>query len=463
MRRAYLLLPVLCLTAVAPLIGGVAGAEPPTIIASMQAVRPEVEAGADFLRQPEPRITLDLPTNPGALRVDRVLPRAYRLTVADDPELNRESTNSIGYWKWWMFRVDGAAGQTLTFTVDNPANGHKWSTLNPVYMNGGDLDSLDAFAADPRGRDAPPQRARNGATLPDTAGQRWHFILDTAAHRDGLTFTHRFTADRVWVAMRYPFTPDYLAMWLGDLAARAEADEGLELRQYNIGNTVGGYPMHIVTIGEDHDHPRPTLLFYAREHAQDHDASFTVQGAAEYLLSDDPRALRLRKLYTFVLIPMLDPEGAARGHHNRIRSGFREEADLRKPEGGLYHDWLMRWVGEFNQRVDLVINLHNFENNEIEHAGCWVYGPAGELGRETKLLERAVFERMAAAGYDMQDPPHGGSLMGSRFSGLISRETGAAASGWMVNMQGKGRHLTLAELRDLGRVFVLGATDRLAE
>ena len=412
---------------------------------------------------PDPRITLDVPTNPDGLQMARVGDGAYRLTISDDPDLERESTNSIGYWKWWVFRVDDAAGQTLTFTVDNPANGHKWSTLNPVYMSGGDLDGLDAFATDPVDGDGPPRTARNGAILPDTAGQRWHFIDEARGLGEGVRFTHRFTADRVWVAMRYPFTPGYLAAWLRDLAARAEADAGLELKQYVIGGTVGGYPMTIVTIGEDREHPRPTLLFYAREHAQDHDASFTVQGAAEYLLSDDPRALRLRKLYTFVLIPMLDPEGAARGHHDRIRSGFREEADLRKPEGELYHGWLMRWVHEFNQSVDLVINLHNFENNEIEHAGCWVYGPAGELGRETTLLERAVFERMAAAGYDMQDPPHGGSLMSSRFSGMISRETGAAASGWMVNMQGRSRHLTLAELRDLGRVFVLGATDRLAE
>ena len=403
-----------------------------------------------------PRVVLELPTNPEALRVAEIEPGHYEVTIADEPGVERQDAGDLGYWKWWMFRVDGAAGQTLTFTVHNPVNGNKWTNLNPVYMNGGSLDELDAFTSQPPPAFERPIQAVNGAWLGDTSGQRWHFIEDATVEGHRLTLTHRFTDDRVWIAMRYPFTTGYLRAWLDDIERRAAA-EGLNLRRYEIGDTVGGYPMTILTVGEDRDRPRPTMLFYAREHAEDHDASFTVQGAAEFLVSDDPEAQRLRDRFTFVLIPMIDPEGAALGRHDRIRGTFYPDADDRSPEARLYHGWLTTWTREHGQSVDFVINLHNYESDEVPHVHCWVLDDTPP----TQRFPERVADRMDRGAFVVR-PPDGSGYTRNRFSTMVQEATGAATFGWLVNAQAEQRHLTIWELRDIGKRFVLAAGDVLA-
>ena len=297
------------------------------------------------------RIVTDLPTNPKLVVEPLNEPDTYRITIAQERGVDRLNPNDLGYWKWWMFRVDGAKGQTLKFEILNPINGHKSATLNPVYMNGGNIDDLKSFQSVMTSPTENLRDAPNGSKLPDTSGQRWHFIENAyvpSATEDGradgktLIFEHTFTDDKVWVAMRYPCTPEYLANWYEWLKIRGEKDRSLYVKVYDIGVTTGGYPMHIIIVGEQRPthRPRPTLLMYGREHAQDQDASFVVQGAVQFLLSDDPRAIRLRHLYTFVFIPMLDPEGAHDGRHNRIRATFHRNEDKKSFEARQYKKWL---------------------------------------------------------------------------------------------------------------------------
>ena len=50
-------------------------------------------------------------------------------------------------------------------------------------------------------------KARNGALLPDTTGQAWHFVPEVWAGGGGtLSFVQTFDKDEVTVAMKTPFT-----------------------------------------------------------------------------------------------------------------------------------------------------------------------------------------------------------------------------------------------------------------
>lgn len=60
---------------------------------------------------------------------------------------------------------------------------------------------------------------------------------------------------------------------------------------------------------------KPIIFLSARVHPIETPASYTMSGAIRFLLDKkDIRAHLLRKYFVFVLVPMLNPDGVARGH-----------------------------------------------------------------------------------------------------------------------------------------------------
>ncbi len=82
----------------------------------------------------------------------------------------------VGPARFFLFRVQGAAGRTITFEIRNAPG--SWATLNPTYSYVKSLDDPSAFRSS--GDSAtqvhkPSSRSR----VPDTSGQQWHFIERT--------------------------------------------------------------------------------------------------------------------------------------------------------------------------------------------------------------------------------------------------------------------------------------------
>lgn len=70
-----------------------------------------------------------------------------------------------------------------------------------------------------------------------------------------------------------------------------------------------------------HKHKKGVVIT-ARVHPGEAQSSFIVQGLIEFLLSNDPVAVKLRDQYVFKIIPMLNPDGVVYGNYRCSLLGF---------------------------------------------------------------------------------------------------------------------------------------------
>ncbi len=267
----------------------------------------------------------------------------------------------------FLFRLTGVKGKTIRVDIKGVPV-FKWSTLNPVYRYANDgLPELPGMPSDDaKLTDVAATKANNGALLPDTTGQAWHFI--PSVWSDGgsavLSFTQEFDQDSVLVAMKVPFTLDTEA------ALIAETKQDATAQVVDIGKTPEGRMLHLIKLssgGAEGEKTHPAILFYAREHADENDSSWLVAGALRRLLKNDTLAQDLRSRFTFMFIPILDMDAAAHSQHENIISSFT--AQNFTSESVAYAKFFDAWFKKGN-RLELVFDYHNVESAEHDHLEC---------------------------------------------------------------------------------------------
>ena len=76
---------------------------------------------------------------------------------------------------------------------------------------------------------------------------------------------------------------------------------------------------------------RPIIFLSARVHPGETPGQFVFLGALRFLLSDDPRAVKLRDRFVFKMVPILNPDGVACGHYRTNSLGLNLNRHYDKP------------------------------------------------------------------------------------------------------------------------------------
>lgn len=296
--------------------------------------------------------------------------------------------------------------------------------------------------------------AYNGPLIPDTSGQAWHYVTDVWANaaEKTVSLVQRFEEDSVYVAMRAPYTPKLAEAF----AARLEGNALAQV--ITVGQSEGGRPLQMVKIGggsDGEERSKLCVVMYAREHGNEQDTSWLVQGAIEFLISDDPVAQSLRERFTFLMIPMLDPDGAADGVYKHMTDRFFYDGK-EGPEARAYAAFFKRWVDD-GKLLTLAINLHNVESGEQPHLSCPLMEFTPGRREACQMLHEQVCQEVGNQGFTVAAEPWARGVRNFRLGGYLSRMYGALHMPYEANGQDKTRHLTLAELHTMGQGVIVAS------
>ena len=129
-----------------------------------------------------------------------------------------------------------------------------------------------------------------------------------------LTFSFDFskiTTDikYVYFAYCYPYTYSQLTTYLTSLSNYKKI-----LRIDTIGQTLDNNKLYMLIITNFEDSfetlaNKKAVIFTARVHPGESSSSFVIQGLIDFLLSNEIKAVSLRKNFIFKIVPMLNPDG----------------------------------------------------------------------------------------------------------------------------------------------------------
>ena len=377
-----------------------------------------------------------------------------------------------------------AAPTTFEFSMDgndterDPADVVKWLGLLPVftYADTTKYESYEWFTKDTQGRwvsgdpfkhgdarlagtgEVPEQQvipAKLAAQFLSADRNYWSpwCAVEKAKAQPALNcfrFTQRFAAPTATVAMRVPCTDTFFQAVLDKLRLAHLPGVSVDV----IGASAHKRPLQAIRLdppaaGSAGKDELPTVLVYAREHGTEQDGSWLVYGMLRWLLSEDEGARQARQGLHWLLIPILDPDGAAEAHFN-VGDNY-VATGTPTPESLAYAAYLVRWI-DAGHRLDLVVDLHSIECAEGPHLFCpFVYVNQQAL---VTAFNQTCFDRISAAGYNAGIPQGVSTgIQPMRLFGWAIRCFGSEALTFEANSRNPLDPLTLARTQQLGALL----------
>ena len=290
----------------------------------------------------------------------------------------RHDTNAADFRQWFHFKAQGVRSAACRFAL----------------VNAGECTYPDAF-----------EGYRACASYD---GKRW-FRVPTTFDGQTLLIEHTPKADTVSYAYFAPYPYERHER----LLKRARRAPWVQVEE--LGRSVEGRPISMVTVGEESDDKR-RIWVIARQHPGETMGEWLMEGLVERLLDEDDALFQpLLERAVFHLVTSMNPDGGVRGNLRANAAGMNlnrawmEPNDKESPEVLCVRDRMAR------TGVDLFLDVHGDERNPF----CFLAGCEGNpsYDERIRLLEN-IFEQSLCAhnsdfqdeyGYD-RDEPGGGDL-----------------------------------------------------
>jgi murein tripeptide amidase MpaA len=194
------------------------------------------------------------------------------------------------FYQWFYFRVDGAAGQPLELNITN-CSGAAYPLGWPDYR----------------------------ACVSDD-DNNWR-RTDTSYADGTLTIRHTAAGDKVWFAYFAPYSSARHKALVERIAAHEHVSHHV------LGETLDGRPLDLLRLGAGNTQ----VWLYARQHPGESMAEWWMEGALDFLISDDAAAAKLREAATLHIVPNMNPDGSARGHLRTNAAGKNLNREWAEP------------------------------------------------------------------------------------------------------------------------------------
>ncbi len=354
----------------------------------------------------------------------------------------------------FLFHLTGIRGKIVRIDlIHKSESDDETGHTNPLYSYATDIGNLakDNLSSDINNVN---RKAWNGASLPSTNEQTWHYISDTWLSNPGtLSLIHQFSENAAYIAMRPPCPPSYSEHVLQSLPS----NDWIHLVE--IGRSTENRPLQIVCVGTGDELQRrakPCVLVYAGEHSDEPDSIWAVQGMIDFLIADSPESLQARSDFEFLLIPILDPDASAKGLHGNILSGFL--VNSKQSDSILYANWFEHRVRD-GGRIDVALDLHCGGIKSSAQVACALMEGNTTRGQIASGIHSAIARRLRIQGLTVDARAWLNGWSPDRLGGWLSRRYGCLTFAYEFDSQNAITHLNTQDLKNAGKSMLEGVLD----
>jgi hypothetical protein len=267
-------------------------------------------------------------------------------------------TDWPGKYRWVHFRASGVEGVLPMFQIGRSGN---------------------TFLGDLRGHDFHYSYDRQDWKPFDNSD----FVPGSFLTRESLTFYNdaAFTAEDVYVAYSVPYTFERteakMAKWSGSSYVGPTTSADMALTIGTVANTTAFGPSDLSLYGfsvadeglRGNPAQRPKVVLMSGNHSGEHAGNWAFEGTVDFLLSDDPRAARLRETAEILVYPQIDPLGRVEGYyrgnsqnpaadHNRAWDPLNNPDHSGFTEIGIVHEAIL--TDTASEAFDIIVDYHGF-------------------------------------------------------------------------------------------------------